>query len=290
MAMKRIWWLTFFALWACVGVALAAGKDEVRKQAESSMLVTGTVDIDDAGRVERYSLDKREALPPAVAALIDKHAPGWRFEPVVVGGKPVKARAKMSLRLVASKVGEDAFQVRIKSGVFGDDAPATREEQVTAGRMRPPEYPPDAYRVGVQGIVYLILRVGHDGKVEDAVAEQVNLTVVGTEEQMRRGREVLAGAALKAARRWQFVPPAIGSEADAEFWSVRVPVEFTLSDRNTARQEEHGGWETYIPGPRQTAPWLYEELNASDSPDSYAAGGVHAVGEGLRLVTPLGDG
>lgn len=287
--MKRIWWLTFFALWACVGVALAAGKDEVRKQAESSMLVTGTVDIDDAGRVERYSLDKREALPPAVVALIDKHAPGWRFEPVVVGGKPVKARAKMSLRLVANRLGEDAYQVRIRSGVFGDDGTAAREERVASGRMRPPQYPPAAYRSGIQGTVYLVLRIGGDGKVEDAVAEQVNLTVVGTEEQMRRGRDLLAEAALKGARRWRFVRPADASIAD-ETWSVRVPVSFVLSVSGDPTKVKYGQWESYIPGPRQAAPWLKDEMQASESPDTYVAGGVYPVGEGLQLLTPLGEG
>lgn len=287
--MKRGVWLAMI-LWAFAAGAFAAGKDEVRKQAESSMLVTGTVDIDAEGHVERHALDKREALPPAVVELIDRHAPGWRFEPVLVDGRPVKARAKMSLRLVASRLADDAFQLRIQSGVFGDDGTAAREQRVTSGKMRPPEYPPDAYRVGVQGTVYLVLRIGRDGKVEDAVAEQVNLTVVGTEEQMRSGREALAGAAMKAARRWQFVPPTAGSEVDAEFWSVRVPVEFALTDRVGSKQGKYGQWDAYIPGPRQTAPWILEELNASDSPDSYAANGVHTVGEGLRLLTPLGDG
>ncbi|GAA4855702.1 hypothetical protein GCM10023332_04150 [Luteimonas vadosa] len=287
--MKRGAWLAM-VLWACAAGAFAAGKDEARKQAESSMLVTGTVDIDAEGRVERHALDKPEALPPAVVELVDRHAPGWRFEPVAVDGKPVKARAKMSLRLVATKLADDAFQLRIRSGVFGGDGTVAREQQVTSAQMRPPEYPPAAYWAGVQGTVYLVLRIGRDGKVEDSFAEQVNLTVVGTDKQMRSGREALAGAAMKAARRWRFVPPRVGSEADAEFWSVRVPVEFTLADSVGSRRGKYGQWDTYVPGPRQTAPWLLEELNASDSPDSYAANGVHPVGEGLRLLTPLGDG
>lgn len=286
--MKRTWWLAI-ALWACAFSALAAGTDAVRKQVESSMLVTGTVDIDDEGRVERYSLDKREALPPAVVSLIDKHAPGWRFEPVVVGGKPVKARAKMSLRLVANRLAEDAYQVRIRSGVFGDDSTAARGEHVTADKMRPPEYPPAAYRSGIQGTVYLVLRIGRDGKVEDAVAEQVNLTVVGTEEQMRRGRELLGAAAMKSARRWRFTPPIAGSEVDDEFWSLRVPVGFHLSGKLDP-EGVYGQWESYIPGPRQTVPWLKGEMKASESPDTYVAGGVYPIGEGLRLLTPLGEG
>lgn len=287
--MKRGVWLAM-VLWAFAAGAFAAGKDEVRKQAESSMLVTGTVDIDAEGRVERHALDKREALPPAVVELIDRHAPGWRFEPVVVDGRPVKARAKMSLRLVASRLANDAFQLRIRSGVFGDDGTVAREQQVTSGKMRPPEYPPAAYRLGVQGTVYLVLRIGRDGKVEDAVAEQVNLTVVGTEEQMRSGREALAGAAMKAARRWQFVPPSAGSEVDAEFWSLRVPVAFHLSRKPDPREGVYGQWESYIPGPRQTAPWLKGEMQASESPDTYVAGGVYPVGDGLQLLTPLGEG
>lgn len=278
--------LQFAVLSLCAFAAVAAGPREVRKQIETSMLVTGTIDIAPDGSVDGYRLDQPDELSEFVVELIDKAVPGWRFEPVLVDGKVVKARSKMGLRIVATRLGDDRYQIEIRSAGFGDYAGFGKSggRTVSSLELDTPSYPWMALDSGVSGTVYLVLRIGRDGSVEDVIAEQTNLTVVGNERQMRMGREMLEKAALAAARDWTFRPPTAGDAVDDPFWSVRVPVDFVLDDERNAK---YGAWQAYIPGPRQTAPWLEDEGSA---PDALVAGGVYQVGEGPRLLTALGEG
>ena len=280
--MKRI--IMGVALWACALAASAAGPAAVRKQVEMSMLVTGTIDIGPDGGVRAHVLDGREALPPGVVTLIDGVLPQWRFEPPRVEGKPVIARTKMSLRIVAKRQEDDSYVVGVRGYNFGEPA-GVPGESVTSDHLSSPAYPEAAYRAGIKGTVYLLLRIGREGKVEEAVAEQVNLTVVGNERQMRLGRDALSRAALNKAKSWVFNPPTKGKAADGPFWSVRVPVDFQFTGEKSAA---NGEWEAYVPGP-QIKPW-WVDGDALGSPDAMIAGGLYQVGDGPRLLTPPGEG
>ena len=66
------------------------------------------------------------------------------------------------------------------------------------------------------------------------------------------------------------------------YWSVRVPVDYTIDDFELPG---YGEWDSYIPGPQQTAWWVEED--AASGGDSYVSGGVYPVGSGLKLLTPL---
>lgn len=306
--MKTI--LALPALWlavvlSCVtSVADAQNARAARKQIEGSMLVTGRVTITQAGTVGDWTIDRREDLPPAVLNVIDASAPGWRFEPILVDGKPAHGSARMGLRMVAERVDDERFRVSIRDGYFGREAArmtgeadvqrdasadAAPTDQVSSVRMSAPRYPDLALAAGVTGTVYLVLRIGPSGEVMDAVPEQVNLRVVGLEREMVRMREMLAKSALAAARRWQFHPPTSGEGAQEPFWLVRVPVDYRI--HGVGQPEEYGRWEVYVPGPRMPVPWQMESLEGLDiAPDTLVAGEVHQVGMGLRLLGPLDGG
>lgn len=306
--MKTIYALP--ALWLAVvlccfaSAADAQNARAARRQAEGSMLVTGRVTITQQGTVGDWTIDRREDLPPAVVNVIDASAPGWRFEPILVDGKPVHGSARMSLRMVAERLDEERFRVSIRNGYFGRDAIRMAREvdgqadesageapgdQVGKARMDAPNYPQLALQAGVTGNVYLVLRIGRSGQVEDAVAEQVNLRVVAPEREMARMRNMLAQSALAAARRWQFHPPTHGETADQPFWSLRVPVGFRI--HGVGQPEEYGRWEVYVPGPRMPVPWRMEGLEGVDiAPDTLVAGEVHQVGMALKLLGPLEGG
>lgn len=282
---KRSWSLALvLALWTVAGCVQAGGtRADVRKQAEASMLLQGTLDIDEKGGVTGYQLKQADALPRAMLDFVDRRIRAWRFEPVQVAGKVVRARAPMQVRLVTKRDGE-GFLLRIAGASFGtvdpDDASASAR-----GKLHPPRYPDAAVRNGVSGTVYLVLRIGRDGSVEDAIAEQVNLRVVGNSREMAIYRELLADSAIGAARRWQFDYPTRGEDAEAPFLSVRVPVDYIFGRQNP---EKPGEWVAYVPGPRQRAPWLQPEFDGSAG-DALAAWGVYPVGKGPKLLTPLGD-
>lgn len=265
-------------------LALAAGPAAVRKQVESSLLVTGSIEVDAQGKVTAFDIDQQESLPPVIVDLIRKSVPAWTFEPLLVNGAPVNVKTNMGLRIVARKINEQRYDVDIRSASFGKDEPG---ERVSSKKMRPPAYPTAAVQSGANGTVYLLLRIGRDGVVTDVIAEQVNLRVVASESEMTRWRQVLERSALTAARKWTFNPPQSGEYVSADFWSLRVPVDYRLDqDKGPGR----GQWEAYVPGPRQIAPWLRKDELATSGADALVAGGVYQVGRGLRLLTPLGAG
>ena len=167
------------ALFACA-TAFAAGPAAVRKQVEASMLVTGKVQVDSDGKVSGFSLDQKDKLPESVVELVGKTVPNWTFEPVLIDGRAVNVSTDMSIRVVARKTGDGSYAVRVRSAGFGDRS-GKPEEHIRSVSMAPPNYPESAARVGVAGTVYLLVRAGRDGKVNDAIAEQVNLKVVGSE-------------------------------------------------------------------------------------------------------------
>ncbi len=284
----RVWIGIAMLLCAFTVVASGGTRSAVRKQAEMSMLVTGEIDIEKDGSVGAHRIDQPDKLPPVVVRLIGEAMPQWRFEPVVVDGKIVRARTKMSLRLVAKRKDDGNYLLRIGSATFGDESPGV----TVRGKMRPPRYPESAYRAGVQGTAYLILKIDRQGKVDQVVDEQVNLTVVGNERQMRQGRKLLADAAKAAAREWEFDIPTEGEAADDPYWSIRVPVSFALCDSRSECQEPgkaaYGTWEAYIPGPRNPVPWRTEGTDPGS--DALADGALHLVGSGPKLLTQLGEG
>lgn len=267
-------------LMLCVGTAAASGPAAVRKQIESTMLVTGTIDLDAAGRVEGYTLDRREKLSEPVVRLAARALPHWRFAPVLVDGQATAVRSHMSLRLVARRLDNGDFGLHI-SGVQFPPPPAE-----TAGakhRLMPPAYPQAAYQDGAGGTVFVVLKITPDGRVQDAAVEQVNLRIDDSEHRMERWREHLSKAVLRTAKRWTFTTPA--SESDRPFWSARVPVEFIVPGQPQTRDYE---WHAYVPGPRQPVPWLPENTGSSAA-DALGAGGVYPVDAGPRLLTALDE-
>lgn len=286
--MGRWWWGLLLAL--VLGTA-SARLSEVREQVEASMLVTGQVMIEADGHVSAVELDQRDRLPVAAIELLERSATGWRFEPILGDGQPRAARTRMSVRLVAKRAGEDdTYLLSVVGAHFGGDAvpgEASGADSVRAGTLRPPVYPQSAMALGAKGTVYVVVRVGRDGKVSDAFAEQVNLRVVGSERSMQEMRDVLARSALRATRQWTFIPPTEGEGADEEFWMLRVPVDYALDGE---APPAYGEWSAYVPGPRADPPaWrVFESLDGFDiPPDALVAGGIYQVGKGRRLLTPL---
>lgn len=286
--------LCFVLLLAVAPMVFAMGPGGVRKQVEASMLVTGTVQIDTAGKVVGHSLDEQEKLPPGVVAVIDKAVPGWTFEPVQIDGHAANVSARMSVRVIAKRTEGDNYFVTLRSASFGDAAEkfpqrksAPRNdgnknaEKVCKTGLTPPAYPMQAAQHGVASNVYLLLKVGQDGKVLDAIAEQVNLKVVTDEANMKRWRGVFANTALHQAAQWCLEPPTDPEVAQAGFFVARVPVLFTFEDT------KYGHWEAYVPGPRQANPWDKKDEGPSFSPDTLAPGTAYAVGSGLKLLTDL---
>ncbi|GAB3382402.1 TonB family protein [Lysobacter fragariae] len=262
------------------GATFAAARGEVSTQVEASMLVTGMIDVDEQGKVTGYTLDQEGKLPAGVVEVLGKSVPGWAFAPVVVDGKPVKARTDMGIRVVVHKQEDGNFAIELRGMSFGMRS-GDPSEQVGVSRLTPPGYPGSAARMFMTATVYLLVKVGRNGKVEDVIDEQVNLSHIGTEKAMANGREAFAAAAIEQARKWRFKPPAQGPEVDAPFWTVRVPVVFSVESLPPG----YGQWQGYIPGTRRKAPWEQEDEGLAFSPDALPSSGIFQPDSRWRLLS-----
>ncbi|MDQ3495895.1 MAG: energy transducer TonB [Pseudomonadota bacterium] len=272
----------------------SAGVAQVRKQVEVSLLATGAIDIEQDGTVSAHVLDQPDKLPPAVVELLGKVIPQWRFEPVEVDGKLVKARTRMTVRVAARKQDDSSYEIRVNSASFSGNQDNEAGDVIAVdGKMAPPRYPMEAVMAGIQGTVYLVLKIDRQGRVEEVVEEQTNLTWLGNEREMEQARSILARAAKSAARKWRYKPPTRGKQADNPHWSARVPVDFALCkshlDCGPAKPEPYGVWQAYVPGPKNAVPWISDDDNRQ-SPDALVAGSAYPVGAGPRLLTRLDEG
>jgi protein TonB len=77
-----------------------------------------------------------------------------------------------------------------------------------------PVYPKLARRAGIEGVIYVNLLVGKDGKVQKA--------------EIVRGLEIFHGAALDAVKNFVF-SPGIQNDKTVKVW-MTVPIHFTLVD------------------------------------------------------------
>jgi hypothetical protein len=278
---KRKWFGLVVLLFAFA--ATAGGPGAVRKQVEASVLVTGTIGVDSKGEVFERAIDQPEKLPNGVVQFIERAMGHWQFSPPVLDGQPVNIRNKMNILVVAKKQEDGNYLLRMQAVSF---EPLTKDEgyELASKDMAPPRYLMQAASAGATGTVYMLIKVGRDGKVQEAMAEQVNLKFVASERQMEQARKLFADASLAAAKRWQFVPPSRGEQASAEFWSVRVPVDYFMHDMSMPK---YGRWVAYVPGPKQRAGWLDEEFTGS-SPEAMLPGQPRLVGkQSLQLLTPL---
>lgn len=259
--------------------------EDVNKLAEASMLVTGTVELNTDGSVHGYALDHQEKLPAPVVDLIQRNVPAWKFQ--FAAAPTSEAKESMSLRIVA-KEADDKHTTLSIAGVQFDDVNDQSDEYVHSLKRVSPNYPQMSLRDFVPGRVYLLVRVGRDGKVEDVGVEQVNLRKYIPRANMELYRLDLAKAAIAAVRKWTFSVPTSGKWAQSPYWLARVPFDFYITDENqdTHRGEEYGSWEIYIPGPRLDIPWVTDKRLLAEAADTTPAGSIHQLGAAPQLATP----
>jgi hypothetical protein len=274
------------ALLTIVCVAHAASPDQLRKQTELGMVVTGTIDIRPDGSVDHYAITDPAKIPAAVRGILARQVPQWKFEPVLVDGKAVMTHAHATLNIVAKPDG-DSYLAGIHSAQFyGGASDGTTRLSI---REQAPKiaYPSVGLKMGMSGDVYLALKIGRDGKVLDAIVEKVNLTASASDAQMAKARAALAESSLAAVRQWTFNLPTRGKTADQPYWIGTLPVIFNY----TGQEVPYGKWRPYLPGPCTEAPW--PDPDPTDDPqeghrcDPGPERAAAVDSDGPKLLTPL---
>ena len=262
------------------------GRGAVRKQVESSLSVTGTVDITQAGDVVAHRLDQPDKLPKGIVDMVARIAPQWKFEAIPLQGNTV-SRSAMSLLFVAKKHDDGQISVELRSASFNDPSPQDRTT-LDKKTFRTPEYPFTALGgSGVSGTVYLVVRYDRAGRILDIDAEQVNMRVIGSEAQMAQWRRALTLSCLTAAKRWTLVVSDDDIPQGRDSTVGRIPVSFSIEG---ARETRYGQWEAYIPGPRANIPWMNTTSLAGSAPDALAPGAFYSSEAQRRLLNALGGG
>lgn len=259
------------------------------QQVELSLMLKGTLQIDAQGRVTEFILQPNRHATESAMGFVRGQVASWEFEPYLVDNQPTAFSSEVTLRLVGRPTEDGGMNVRIASAHF-DAGDRGKANEISRKSLSAPQYPRELYNRGMAGIVYLMLNVNAKGEVADVAVEQVNLTRIGNERQMRQARDGLGRSAMQAARSWTFNVPAAGPDTGKDSWHVRVPVNYSISDSLGSRAKDSArGWEAYIPGPRLPVAW--RQASAEDGYaglDALADGQLQLVdGGGPRLKTPL---
>ncbi len=267
----------------------AQTRAEIRQTVEATMVLTGTLDLSPTGTVDKVHLDKEDQVDPGIVGTVNRLVSGWRFEPVIRDGRAVPARTPLRMRLLAQQTGDGGLAISVASARFDNGSETViRTDSVQPRKLTPPKFPEKLFYMGGVGEVTLLLEIGRDGRPQNVAVEQVNLRVILREHLMRRMRDGFMKASVDAAKRWEFDIPTTGEYADAESWTVRVPVNY-YTNREVA--ERYGQWQAYVPGPKSPAAWNYKgKGTAEDNGDLLTEGGVYMAGisKGPKLLTPLG--
>jgi hypothetical protein len=211
-----------------------------------------------------------------VSNLLQQAIPSWQFDSMVRDGKPVSVRSRMSLRVVLHPLGDKRYRLYLAGAYFSADGKPLKSD---VSRRTQPRYPKQAIRARVSGTVYLALKVDAQGRVIDAMAEQVNLRIAGDDHEMERYRRLLADSALEAARGWVFDPRGFDGAGDHY---VMTPVSYVLNVSPGAHSMpgSPGHWDVYVPGPRHSVPWFDAGTMVAGSGDAFPDGGVYLFNAG----------
>lgn len=244
----------------------------VKPAADIEMEVGGKIAVGPDGLVRDYTLTSK--LPAAVAELVERNVRSWKFEPILVDGKPVIAETRLRMVLHGTPVGEDSYTLKVENVWFG--------EPERAHDMKPPRYPAEAARAGLGAKVVLVLKLDADGNVVDVLAEQTSLDMRTHSEQVaEKWRRVFEQASVAAARKWKFTPgETVNGEAVGSL--VRVPTTFRMGD---SRKDDSGKWQAYVPGPINPIPWVTEDSVASQAGrDRLQDGDTQPLSSRFKLV------
>lgn len=190
----------------------------------------GDLYISADGSVLDYKLQSKN-LSPEIAVLVDKKIRGWRFEPIIVDGKPVTAKTRLDLSLNATPV-PGGYQLRIAGVGFGNPV------RKPLG-LKPPTYPIPANRAGVEADVVLLLTLNGNGRVVKSDVERTSLSGKGPQRVVTQWADMFEKSAQDAVRHWRF---ELTEQVDGKAASksrVRIPVIYRLDNTK--------GWRAMVP-------------------------------------------
>lgn len=222
------------------------------------------------------------ALRPAIETRLRQ----LRFVPVRIGGEPARARTGFLLDVAMSDRPEGGVRLAFDGISFhspkGADVVLADGElpPMVSSDMSPPRYPTDLLRLGRSGAVSVAVRVGADGKVEDAAVVRSAILGDGLRDSAARPTlRMFETAVLAQAKKWRFtVPPALAAQPPASRTCV-TSVTFQVGEVTIGP----GKWIRVARTAKHAVLWLPGEGTQLASPGNGLAMGTSA----FRLAEPL---
>lgn len=241
------------------GIALEPGHDR-RSPARFEMSGSGSLVIEADGRVSDVVLDLHRSVRRNFREAIST----WRFAPVEIDGRVVRAKAHFQIEVFGTPIaGTDRVQLGVKNVWFLDPPTGDAEAGAHAtSHLAPPSYPSQAALEAYGATVLLLLKIDAEGRVADAGVADLTLDVWGVRDPARAERFALrfAERSLTAARNWTF---AARDDVPLE-GTVLVPVTFIPPQR------PRDGWRPQVDVHVEALPWM---LAAQAEAVSLTAGG-----------------
>ena len=280
--------------------ALLAGLPSVHVAADTStpvpieqallLGVDGKLTIDQQGVPSGYEIKTK--LPQKLHDSLEQRVRSWRFEPVLIGGKPVIASTAMHVTLAALGTGDD-YRVSVDSVSFpqtqGQAPDASGEPLMPTivkfrGRPDPPDYPRDAFRRGLEADVLVYLRLRSDGHVDQATVAQVALlNAKGKPSDLNGAAKLFEREALSIVPSWRFDVTVNVPNPTASDMTIAVPLSFRLGD---ARPRDV--WQHEARTAKRRAPWLPADPAATAVGVADLANGEYApAASRFRLIAPV---
>lgn len=280
--------LVLASLLAMTGVATAAKPAPVPgfEQAVMTMQVDGDVEIGPTGEVVSYALQQtRKPLPPVIATRLPAQVKSWRFDPVLVDGKPVVARTRMRITLLASEQ-DGGYSISIDNvtfprthGAVEVDAPRERSlRMVSRPRV---EYPAAFVGRGLDARVLVALDIAADGSLTDAAIIQSSIPDrTGEAAQFQQLAATLEREVLRGVRAMRFAVDAPADADTSEPFHAVLPIEFRMGAREEAKSRT-GIWRVERRSDKRTPEWV-------EGADRDAVAGVSDLNEGESTAGPDG--
>lgn len=254
------------------------------ERAVMTMQVDGDVEIGPTGEVVSYTLRQtRKPLPPVIATRLPAQVKQWRFDPVLVDGKAVRARTRMRITLLASEQ-EGGFSISIDNVTFprthgAAEVDAARQRSLRMVSQPKLSYPPAFIDRGLDARVLVALNIAPDGTLTDAAIVQSSIPDrTGKAEQFQQlaatlEREVLRG--VRAARFAVDVP--LGADNSEPVHAV-LPIEFRMGSPSDNKRDTYGQWRVERRSDKRAPTWLADA-------DRDVIAGVSDLNEGETSAT-----
>ena len=217
-----------------------------------AMNLDGWVDVDAAGKVVGYGTDA--PVPQELRVNVDRAIRAWLFEPVSMREGQSAARTRMRLTLRAEPQGQ-GYVARIEDVFFPADPvmEAAAVSSTPAPIVLKSTRKPRMMLGGIATGTLIAIKVGLDGRVEDAVAVQ-SMVMDDAKAAFMSVMGPVEKSMLEAVKKWKFRVDFAGQTPTPEMQTVLVAMFFNPD--LTEAGVDQGVWHHLALSPRRQVPWL----------------------------------